>query len=57
MQEFGAGLRLLKSHRPLVLSLLMALFAAVFLSAMPQAQDATAEPVPTPSLVMLPALS
>ena len=54
MQEFGAGLRLLKSHRPLVLSLLMALFAAVFLSAMPQAQDATAEPVPTPSLVALP---
>lgn len=44
-QEIEAGLRLLKTIRPLVLPLLVALLAAAFLSAMPQAQDATPEPV------------
>ena len=53
MHEFGAGLRLLKPVRLLVLPLLLALFAAACLSAVPQAQDATAptsEPAPAATM-------
>ncbi|KRA42587.1 hypothetical protein ASD80_09090 [Devosia sp. Root635] len=52
--EFGAGLRLLKPVRLLVLPLLVALFAALSLSAMPKAQDNAAEAPPATPLVGLP---
>lgn len=45
-QEYGAGLRLLKSVRLFVLPLLLALLGGAVLSAMPQAQDAAPEAAP-----------
>jgi N-acetylmuramoyl-L-alanine amidase len=49
LQEFGAGLHLLKLVRPIVLPFLAAVFAAISLGAAPQAQDATPEAIPAPA--------